>query len=157
MKSINAEIEFAKWLSYEPEFENERKNKLLSKSINNLSIKELKELKILTKKSHISSVFKRLLIGKCDMNEYIEALNYMQSNSIIKIMKEKLTKEEIEIGDNLIDKTSELDDNDLNILVENNKIVNNYSKLSMIEAYALHYLDTINLKRNSNKIAKRKA
>ena len=143
-------IEWIKWLSYEPEFEKNRIEHLNSKGINNLSYEEINELNYYMKRKRMAQLFKKYDNMECSKEEYMEVYSYMSNESIINLMLDKLTIQEIKYANEEITRLRELSNEDLSqkIRIESQK--DNYLNLSMVNAYILHIIDRINYVRNMN-------
>ena len=143
-------IEWIKWLSYEPEFEKNRIEHLNSKGSNNLSYEELNELDHYMKRKRMAQLFKKYDNMECSKEEYMEVYSYMSNESIITLMLDKLTIQEIKYANEEITRLRELSNEDLSqkIRIESQK--DNYLNLSMVNAYILHIIDRINYVRNMN-------
>ena len=143
-------IEWIKWLSYEPEFEKNRIEHLNSKGSNNLSYEELNELDHYMKRKRMAQLFKKYDCEECSKKEYMEVYSYMSNESIITLMLDKLTIQEIKYANEEITRLRELSNEDLSqkIRIESQK--DNYLNLSMVNAYILHIIDRINYVRNMN-------
>lgn len=143
-------IEWIKWLSYEPEFEKNRIEHLISKGINNLSYEEINELKYYMKRKRMAQLFKKYDCKECSKEEYMEVYSYMSNESIINLMSSKLTRDEIQYAKEEITRLIELSNEELNkkIRIESQK--DNYLNLSMVDAYILHIIDIINYTQSMN-------
>ena len=143
-------IEWIKWLSYEPEFEKNRIEHLNSKGSNNLSYEELNELDHYMKRKRMAQLFKKYDNMECSKEEYMEVYSYMSNESIITLMLDKLTIQEIKYAEEEIKKliTGSSEELPKKIKVESQK--ENYLSLPMVDAYILHIIDRINYVRNMN-------
>ena len=143
-------IEWIKWLSYEPEFEKNRIEHLNSKGSNNLSYEELNELDHYMKRKRMAQLFKKYDCKECSKKEYMEVYSYMSNESIINLILDKLTVQEIKYAEEEIKKliTGSSEELTKKIKVESQK--ENYLYLPMVDAYILHIIDRINYVRNMN-------
>ena len=143
-------IEWIKWLSYEPEFEKNRIEHLNSKGSNNLSYEELNELDHYMKRKRMAQLFKKYDCKECSKKEYMEVYSYMSNESIITLMLDKLTIQEIKYAEEEIKKliTGSSEELPKKVKVESQK--ENYLSLPMVDAYILHIIDRINYVRNMN-------
>ena len=91
----------------------------------------------------MAELFKEYGTKNMDMEEYEEVLMFMKQNSIEEYMNKKLSKEEIELAKSQIDNYKKIPDEELFKKVFEDKKEDNYMKLSMIDAYILHYIDKI--------------
>ena len=144
-------IEWIKWLSYEPEFEKNRIEHLNSKGSNNLSYEELNELDHYMKRKRMAQLFKKYDCKECSKKEYMEVYSYMSNESIITLMLDKLTIQEIKYAEEEIKKliTGSSEELPKKIKVESQK--ENYLSLPMVDAYILHIIDIINYTQSMNK------
>lgn len=143
-------IEWIKWLSYEPEFEKNRIEHLNSKGSNNLSYEELNELDHYMKRKRMAQLFKKYDCKECSKKEYMEVYSYMSNESIINLMLDKLTVQEIKYAEEEIKKliTGSSEELPKKIKVESQK--ENYLSLPMVDAYILHIIDIINYTQSMN-------
>lgn len=143
-------IEWIKWLSYEPEFEKNRIEHLNSKGSNNLSYEELNELDHYMKRKRMAQLFKKYDCKECSKKEYMEVYSYMSNESIITLMLDKLTVQEIKYAEEEIKKliTGSSEELPKKIKVESQK--ENYLSLPMVDAYILHIIDIINYTQSMN-------
>ena len=143
-------IEWIKWLSYEPEFEKNRIEHLNSKGSNNLSYEELNELDHYMKRKRMAQLFKKYDNMECSKEEYMEVYSYMSNESIINLMLDKLTVQEIKYAEEEIKKliTGSSEELTKKIKVESQK--ENYLSLPMVDAYILHIIDIINYTQSMN-------
>ena len=148
-------IEWIKWLSYEPEFEKNRIEHLNSKGSNNLSYEELNELDHYMKRKRMAQLFKKYDCKECSKKEYMEVYSYMSNESIINLILDKLTVQEIKYAEEEIKKliTGSSEELTKKIKVESQK--ENYLYLPMVDAYILHIIDRINYVRNMNEFNNR--
>ena len=148
-------IEWIKWLSYEPEFEKNRIEHLNSKGINNLSYEEINELNYYMKRKRMAQLFKKYDNMECSKEEYMEVYSYMSNESIITLMLDKLTIQEIKYANEEITRLRELSNEDLSQKIRTESQKDNYLNLSMVNAYILHIIDRINYVRNMNEFNNR--
>lgn len=148
-------IEWIKWLSYEPEFEKNRIEHLISKGINNLSYEEINELNYYMKRKRMAQLFKKYDNMECSKEEYMEVYDYMSNESIINLMSSKLTRDEIQYAKEEITRLIELSNEELNEKIKIESQKNYYLNLSMVDAYILHIIDRIIYVRNMNEFNNR--
>ena len=148
-------IEWIKWLSYEPEFEKNRIEHLISKGINNLSYEEINELNYYMKRKRMAQLFKKYDNMECSKEEYMEVYDYMSNESIINLMSSKLTRDEIQYAKEEITRLIELSNEELNKKIKIESQKNYYLNLSMVDAYILHIIDRIIYVRNMNEFNNR--
>ena len=139
--SFNLYIEWVKWLDYVPTFEQEKINKLIKKK--NKTSEEYRKVGNYYYYKKMAELFKEYGTKNMDMEEYEEVLMFMKQNSIEEYMNKKLSKEEIELAKSQIENYKKIPDEVLFKKVFEDKKEDNYMKLSMIDAYILHYIDKI--------------
>lgn len=139
--SFNLYMEWVKWLDYVPTFEQEKINKLIKKK--NKTSEEYRKVGNYYYYKKMAELFKEYGTKNMDMEEYEEVLMFMKQNSIEEYMNKKLSKEEIELAKSQIDNYKKIPDEVLFKKVFEDKKEDNYMKLSMIDAYILHYIDKI--------------
>ena len=139
--SFNLYMEWVKWLDYVPTFEQEKINKLIKKK--NKTSEEYRKVGNYYYYKKMAELFKEYGTKNMDMEEYEEVLMFMKQNSIEEYMNKKLSKEEIELAKSQIDNYKKIPDEELFKKVFEDKKEDNYMKLSMIDAYILHYIDKI--------------
>lgn len=143
-------MKYLKWLSYTPEFENKYIIDLTNKRAVDLSSDELNKLKKYKKQQEMINVFKRYLSDECKPEDILPVYDYIKSTPLNSLMNSKLTSEERTEANKLIKETAKLPLIDLCNLIKGKK--ENYSSLSMIEAYAIHKLDDIANAKSSAKL-----
>ena len=139
--SFNLYMEWVKWLDYVPTFEQEKINKLIKKK--NKTSEEYRKVGNYYYYKKMAELFKEYGTKNMDMEEYEEVLMFMKQNSIEEYMNKKLSKEEIELAKSQIENYKKIPDEVLFKKVFEDKKEDNYMKLSMIDAYILHYIDKI--------------
>ena len=139
--SFNLYMEWVKWLDYVPTFEQEKINKLIKKK--NKTSEEYRKVGNYYYYKKMAELFKEYGTKNMDMEDYEEVLMFMKQNSIEEYMNKKLSKEEIELAEGQIDNYKKIPDEELFKKVFEDKKEDNYMKLSMIDAYILHYIDKI--------------
>ena len=139
--SFNLYMEWVKWLDYVPTFEQEKINKLIKKK--NKTSEEYRKVGNYYYNKKMAELFKEYGTKNMDMEEYEEVLMFMKQNSIEEYMNKKLSKEEIELAKSQIENYKKIPDEVLFKKVFEDKKEDNYMKLSMIDAYILHYIDKI--------------
>lgn len=139
--SFNLYMEWVKWLDYVPTFEQEKINKLIKKK--NKTSEEYRKVGNYYYYKKMAELFKEYGTKNMDIEEYEEVLMFMKQNSIEEYMNKKLSKEEIELAKSQIDNYKKIPDEELFKKVFEDKKEDNYMKLSMIDAYILHYIDKI--------------
>ena len=84
MGSITPDLEWIKWLSYEPFFLKKRKENLRKKEINQLSLKELSEINRYILEEEMVNLFKLYGTSFITKSEYLKVYHFMVENKIEK-------------------------------------------------------------------------
>lgn len=146
---VSPDIEFAKWLAYEPEFEKKRKEYLLSKTPDSLTIDELDELKKYKEYKIYSHIFQKYAydVKKCSQKEYIAACDYMEKHKIETLMLKKLTEQEIIYGNNKAKALfSSMTEKECREYLNNGNTrmnLENYLNMSMLDSYIFHLISNM--------------
>lgn len=149
---ITPSIEWQKWLSYEPDFEKNRIEYLESKKESELSHEETNELNFYKRNKLFAKLFKIYDAKKCTPSEYMLVYDFMSNESIEKLMLSKLTSEELEYAKKEINRLSEIPEKELSIKVNEEKNLEIYEKLSMVDSFILHVIANIDFVRNNKKL-----
>ena len=146
--NVNPYIEWIKWLSYVPKFQQSRIIELNSKKIEDMSIEELDEVRNYKNQKRMSKLFK--IYGSSDISkeEYMEVYNYMENQSIDELMISKLTSEELKYAREQIQHYSQISKEELSKKVKTEQKEDNYKNLSMVDSYILHIISRINFARS---------
>ena len=157
MPNIEADIEFYKWLSYEPIFEKNEIDYLNSIKPENLTLEQLEELKrYRTNKVYAQLFYKYIFGNELTSEEYKIVCDFMFKNSIFKIIQYKLTKEEIEIAKEQAMKLfSEMTKNECQNYLESRNTRNHrkeFLNMSMIDAFVFHLISDMAIKRGTKDI-----
>ena len=152
--NIMPDLEWLKWLSYEPKFEKERIAYLNSKKVTDLSYEELKEISTYKRNKIMAKLFKIYGTNKCKEEEYMLVYDYMVNESIEELMLSKLTKEELQYAKKEIIRLSKIPKEELNAKITKERTKENYPKLSMVDSYILHVISDINHNRNISNLSK---
>ncbi len=156
--NVTLDMEFAKWLSYENNDENERRKYLLSLNIEELTKDQIEELKIYNNEKIYSRLFNKYAynIEELSDEEYIEVCNYMNTHSIEDLMNSKLNKDELIIlRDKIVELYASLNKNDLyNYLINYNTLndINSYKNMSIYDSFIFHYLANVYIENNITNI-----
>ena len=89
-----AEEEWIKWLNYIPPFQQERVNRLLSKTAFDLTDDEIEELRIYKKEMKMASIAKIYGEEKINKKDALEYIDYANQRNLEQLIKRKLTSEE---------------------------------------------------------------
>ncbi len=148
--NVSPDVEWIKWLSYEPEFEKQRISYLESKKESELSYDELEEVAKYRRNRTIANLFKTYGTPECSEDDYMKVYDYMRHESIEKLMLSKLTIEELHYAKKEITRLSKVDKKQLNTKVTEEKKIERYEQLPMVDSYILHVVSEINYIRNIN-------
>lgn len=152
MGNINPYEEWIKWLSYIPEFQKTRIQELNSKTGEELTSKELEEIKFYKKQFRMLELFKIYGTDKISKDEYMEVYNYMINHSIDELMLSKLSVKELKNAKEQIQYFTQLSNEELREKILFEQKNDNYKNLSMVDSYILHIISRINYKRNMEKL-----
>ncbi len=111
--NVDPYIEWIKWLSYIPEFQKERIQYLNSKTVEELTLEEIDELKIYKNQNKMLELFKIYGTNKISKEEYMEVYNFMETESIDKLMISKLSKQELKYAKEQIQYFSKISSEEL--------------------------------------------
>lgn len=146
--NVSPDIEWSKWLSYEPEFERKRIEYFDSKKISELSYEEVKEASRYRRNKIFARLFKIYGTSECSEEDYMKVYDYMCNESIEELMLSKLTLEELQYAKQEIIRLSKFSKEQLNVKIKEEQKTNVYSQLSMVDSYILHFISNINYARN---------
>ncbi len=153
--NISPDIEWIKWLSYEPEFEKKRIEYLDSKKVSELSYEELEEAIGYRKNKIFAELFKIYGTSECSQEDYMKVYDYMCNESIEKLMLKKLTSEELKYARKEITRLSKVSKEQLSAKVEDEQRREKYEQLSMVDSYILHIISDINYVRSLSDLNKK--
>lgn len=146
--NISPDIEWIKWLSYEPEFEKKRIEYFDSKKISELSYEELEEASRYSRNKIFARLFKIYGTSECSEEDYMKVYDYMCNESIEKLMLSKLTSEELRYAKQEITRLSEVSKEQLSDKVNEEQKPERYEQLSMVDSYILHIISDIDYARS---------
>lgn len=146
--NVSPYIEWIKWLSYTPDFQEEKMQELNNKVVKDLSLAEVSELREYLEQKRMLNLFKIYGSTVITKDEYMEVYDYMCLKSIDKLMISKLSKNELEYAKQEIMRLKELPENELSKKIENDTKEEAYLKLSMVEAYILHIVSITDFNRH---------
>ena len=146
--NVSHDIEWIKWLSYEPEFEKRRIEYLDSKKISELSYEELEEASRYSRNKIFAQLFKIYGTDECSEDDYMKVYDYMCNESIEELMLSKLTSEELQYARQEITRLSEVSKEQLRAKVNEEQKLEKYQQLSMVDSYILHTISNINYARS---------
>lgn len=141
---LSLDIQWAKWLAYEPESEKNLCNSSIS--ITELDIEQLKKLKTMKEQKMYSEIMNKYAFhyDQITKEENILAYRYMQSHSIFDLILQKLTKEELELGNKqatlFIEQSSKEEMKNYLDNLNPNHNLDNYLKMDMVDAYTFYLI-----------------
>ncbi len=97
-------------------------------------------------------LFKIYGTNKISKEEYMEVYNYMESESIDKLMISKLSKQELKYAKEQIQYFRKISSEELRKKVKIEQKEENYLNLSMVDSYILHLISRIDNARNTAKL-----
>ena len=146
--NIAPDVEWRKWLSYESEFEKNRIKMLETRKNSELSFEEVEELRKYRRNRMFAELFRLYEIRKCSYEEYMMVYDFMCTESIEELMLSKLSLDELSYAKDEIVRLSKVSKEDLEFKVKEAQKIENYDKLSMVDAYILHVISNIKYARN---------
>lgn len=146
--NVSPYIEWIKWLSYTPDFQEEKIQELNNKVVKDLSLAEVSELREYLEQKRMLNLFKIYGSTVITKDEYMEVYDYMCLKSIDKLMISKLSKNELEYAKQEIMRLKELPENELSKKIENDTKEEIYLKLSMVESYIIHIVSITDFNRH---------
>ena len=144
-------LEWEKWLSYQPQREIDRRNEIKNKRIDEFTLEDLKELQEYKNRVVMAGLIKQYNRKGCSSSEYKTLANFIK-NPIEDYMISVLTEEELMIANQRIEEYSSFSNMELNQVVAKEQEIENYKKLSMVDAYVLHMISIINHTRNMEEL-----
>ena len=146
--NVSPDIEWIKWLSYEPEFEKKRIEYFDTKKVSELSYEELEEASKYSRNKIFAKLFKIYGTNECSEEDYMRVYDYMCNESIEELMLSKLTSEELKYAKKEITRLSKVSKEQLSAKVKEEQKPENYAQLSMVDSYILHIISDINYARS---------
>lgn len=146
--NVSPDIEWIKWLSYEPEFEKKRIEYFDTKKVSELSYEELEEASKYSRNKIFAKLFKIYGTNECSEEDYMRVYDYMCNESIEELMLSKLTSEELKYAEKEIIRLSKVSKEQLSAKVKEEQKPENYAQLSMVDSYILHIISDINYARS---------
>lgn len=150
--NVSPDIEWIKWLNYEPEFEIDRINYLENKKVSDLSIKDLEEIIRYRRNREFAKLFKQYGTSEISKEDYMRVYDFMSNESIDDLMLSKLSYEELIYAKDEIFRLSNISKEELSKKVNEEQKEEVYKKLSMVDSYILHQLSNINYARSLNEL-----
>lgn len=149
---LRPEVEWLKWLSYIPEFQQQKYMALEKKLVSEVSFEELEFIRECRFMRRMASLFQLYKDGNVNAKEYSEVYDFMASHSLDELMLFKLSSLELEIAKERIKYYSQVSSCELEKFVKERQKEEVYSNLNMIDAYLLHVVSRINFKRGLIKL-----
>lgn len=146
--NVSPDIEWIKWLSYEPEFEKKRIEYFDTKKVSELSYEELEEASKYSRNKIFAKLFKIYGTNECSEEDYMRVYDYMCNESIEELMLSKLTSEELKYAKKETIRLSKVSKEQLSAKVKEEQKTENYAQLSMVDSYILHIISDINYARS---------
>lgn len=153
--NVSPDIEWIKWLSYEPEFEKKRIEYFDSKKISELSYEELEEASSYSRNKIFAGLFKIYGTSECSEEDYMKVYDYMCNESIEELMLKKLTSEELRYARQEIIRLSKVPKEQLSAKVNEEQKPEKYEQLSMVDSYILHIISDIDYARSMSDLNKK--
>lgn len=150
--NVSPDVEWLKWLSYEPEFEKNRIEYFDSKKVSELSLEELAEASRYIKNRVFAELFKIYSASKCSKEDYMKVYEYMCNESIEELMISKLTPEELQYAKQEITRLSKIPSDQLSCIIKEEQ--EKYEQLSMVDSYILHIISGIDYARSLSSLDK---
>ena len=144
--------EWIAWLNYEPEFEKQRKNYLMSRKFEELNESEQIELSHYIKYQTYADLFNKYETNTCTQEEYIKVCNFMKIESLEDLIISKLTAEELNYVKSEINIIENLSLTDFES--EYRKLRDSYfnEQLTMTERYVYYLSSRIAAYRNNIRV-----
>lgn len=152
--NVSPDMEWIKWLSYEPEFEKKRIEYFDSKKKSELSYEELEEASRYSRNKIFARLFKIYGTSECSEEDYMKVYDYMCNESIEKLMLSKLTSEELRYANQEITRLSEISKEQLRAIVNDAQKPEKYEQLSMVDSYILHVISDISYARSKSSLSR---
>ncbi len=150
--NVSPDVEWLKWLSYEPEFEKNRIEYFDSKKVSELSLEELAEASRYIKNRVFAELFKIYGASECSKEDYMKVYEYMCNESIEELMISKLTPEELQYAKQEITRLSKIPSDQLSCIIKEEQ--EKYEQLSMVDSYILHIISGIDYARSLSSLDK---
>lgn len=153
--NVSPDVEWIKWLSYEPEFEKKRIEYFDSKKISELYYEELEEASSYSRNKIFAELFKIYGTSECSEEDYMKVYDYMCNQSIEELMLKKLTSEELRYARQEITRLSKVPKEQLSAKVNEEQKPEKYEQLSMVDSYVLHIISDIDYARSMSDLNKK--
>lgn len=153
--NVSPDIEWIKWLSYEPEFEKRRIEYFDTKKVSELTYEELEEASKYSRNRIFARLFKIYGTDECSPEDYMRVYDYMCNESIEKLMLSKLTSEELLYARNEITRLSKISKEELSAKINEEQKPEKYEQLSMVDSYILHVISDIDYARSMSDLERK--
>ena len=135
IRDVDPYIEWIKWLSYVLEFQKARIQELNSKTVAELTLDELDEIRAYKRQIRMLSLFKIYGTSEISKKEYMEVYDFMVNQSIDELMLSKLSSGELRYAKGQIQYFSQIPSEKLRKKVNEEQKADSYEKLSMVDSY----------------------
>lgn len=140
------------WLNYEPEFEKQRKNYLMSRKFEELNEFEQIELSHYIKYQTYADLFNKYETNTCTQEEYIKVCNFMKIESLEDLIISKLTAEELNYVKSEINRIENLSLTDFESEYRKLRDLHFNEQLTMTERYVYYLSSRIAAYRNNIRV-----
>lgn len=140
------------WLNYEPEFEKQRKNYLMSRKFEELNESEQIELSHYIKYQTYADLFNKYETNTCTQEEYIKVCNFMKIESLEYLIISKLTAEELNYVKSEINRIENLSLTDFESEYRKLRDLHFNEQLTMTERYVYYLSSRIAAYRNNIRV-----
>lgn len=140
------------WLNYEPEFEKQRKNYLMSRKFEELNESEQIELSHYIKYQTYADLFNKYETNTCTQEEYIKVCNFMKIESLEDLIISKLTAEELNYVKSEINRIENLSLTDFESEYRKLRDLHFNEQLTMTERYVYYLSSKIATYRNNIRV-----
>ena len=144
--------EWIAWLNYEPEFEKQRKNYLMSRKFEELNESEQIELSHYIKYQTYADLFNKYETNTCTQEEYIKVCNFMKIESLEDLIISKLTAEELNYVKSEINRIENLSLTDFESEYRKLRDLHFNEQLTMTERYVYYLSSRIAAYRNNIRV-----
>ena len=138
---INPLDEWVKWLFYSTQ------KRFLSIRISELTPQDLDDYMEELDQLQMAELFLRYKRRECNKVQHNLVFNYMRDHSVEQLMERKMNKEELTRAKRLLDELKTLSSSEIKNYIEEKN--SDYSNLSKVDAYVLHYISIYNYQRTS--------
>lgn len=150
--NVDPYIEWIKWLSYVPEFQKARIQELSCKTVDEVTLEELDEIRAYKSQIRMLGLFKIYGTSEISKGEYMEVYDFMVKQSIDELMLSKLSSEELRYAKDQIQYFSQIPSEELRKRVKEEQKADNYENLSMVDSYILHIISRVDYARSMTEL-----